>query len=99
MNIKEQLEEWRNAVTEAGDLLDRIEPIVGCDGPIHQTVSSLMDTYTQTVARAIGDPLGNIEWFWLENDLGNRGLAVKINGETREVRTLDDLLWMLGVDA
>lgn len=99
MNTQEQLSEWLKAITEAENLIDQIQPFIGCDGPISQTITRLMDTYTQTVARAVGDTDGHIEWFWLENELGQRGHEAIVNGESRKVRTIEDLLWMLGVDA
>ena len=36
-----------------------------------------------------------LDWFWLENDMGAKGLKVKKDNDEREIKTLEDLLWAI----
>jgi hypothetical protein len=40
-----------------------------------------------------------LSWFELENKMGAKGYEVTVNGKGRNVRTLDDLLWVITSEA
>lgn len=64
------------------------------EAPILEAMVLLFDSYTDTLAELLG--AGDwLQWFWIENDGGAKGLQAGYDGDLREIRTLDDLCWLV----
>lgn len=89
-----------SAVYEA----DRIACGALIESPRWEAVYGLLDAYTMMVAQAIApddatakDVAEWLDW-WQEMDFGARSRKAGIAGqEMREIRTLEDLLWIIEV--
>jgi hypothetical protein len=44
---------------------------------------------------AIGDASGWLAWYWLENDMGNKGMEAGYNGNLKKIRFVDELLELI----
>lgn len=69
------------------------------ESPLWAPVFRLWEAYTAEVSRRIGDQCEWLSWFELENEMGAKGHEVTVNGKGRNVRTLDDLLWVITSEA
>lgn len=56
-------------------------------------VHDAMDEVTKLASAAVGDAFNMLLWYQHDNAMGARGLQATVNGEAREVRTFEDLLW------
>lgn len=65
------------------------------ESPMWAPVFRLWEAHTVAVSQAVGDQSEWLSWFDLENDMGARGHEVVVNGETRPVKTLVDLVWVI----
>lgn len=95
------LREW-SVKMETADLL--IDPVTACLGlsaesPIHQAVWTLQDAYTNAVGKLVGDEGRWLNWFAYENDFGRKAMEAGVKGDMRPIKDLDDLLWVMGVEA
>jgi hypothetical protein len=95
------LREW-SVKMETADIL--IDPVTNCLGlsvesPIHQAVWTLQDAYTKAVAKLVGDPAEWLSWYAHENDFGRKAYEAGVKGDMRPIKDLDDLLWVMGVEA
>lgn len=64
------------------------------ESPLIQAVFELKSALTASVAAQVGDSVdGWLEWWWLENAMGKRGLEASssIAGKMRPIRTLKQL--------
>ena len=97
----EGLQIWQAAI-EAADA--KISPVMEVlklppESPVFEAVSELQDALTAVVSAIFDDADGSIAWYWLENDMGRKGLEAHPAGEAfRPIRTLDDLLWLMGYE-
>ena len=97
----EGLQIWQAAI-EAADA--KISPVMEVlklppESPVFEAVSGLQDALTAVVAAIFDDADGSIAWYWLENGMGRKGLDAHPAGEAfRPIRTLDDLLWLMGYE-
>lgn len=97
---------WLNAVAFAKTVLDAqwedfAESVNGSpDSPLGLAVWRPMELLIDCVAKLLGDDAGTIDWFFWDNDGGEKGLEHSLPcGEMRAVKTVDDLLDVLGVRA
>lgn len=63
-----------------------------------ETVSAVhntMDQVTKLASMAVGDAFDYLSWYQYDNEMGALGMQAAVNGETREIRTLEDLLWAM----
>ena len=92
---QKELSEWRDLRIEIDDFYRDLEKILG---PVAESkIASLLDItfedYTRVLGESIGDRQGWLEWYWLENCGGRRGLSAKADSwsEPRRIITLEDL--------
>lgn len=62
------------------------------ESPMFEAANLLRDALTKTVANALNDEYGWVEWFVYENDLGNKALEAGYPNKMKPVRTAKDLL-------
>jgi hypothetical protein len=103
MTNKEKLElllMWEVHVDDLSHQWERLESITGIlsDSAFGNAVWRMQDDYTKTVARLLECDPEELSWYCFDNQMGKQGLECEIDGETREIRTLADLAWMLGLD-
>jgi hypothetical protein len=72
----------------------RCEP----ESPLHNAIWSQFALLLDAASLLLGDPLVTLEWFYWDNDCGECELEHSLpNGEMRAVKTIDDLLDVLGI--
>jgi hypothetical protein len=71
----------------------RLDP----ENPLCQAVWRTQEVLTDTTSDLLDDGFEWLSWFWLENDMGRKGLEAGNKDEKRPIRTLDDLVWLLEV--
>lgn len=71
----------------------------GPESPLGSAIWDTFAEYTKSLGLLLGDPFGSLEWFWLENQMGGRGHVAGVEGDMREINTVEDLLWLIDVTA
>ena len=93
------LQAWHDAMTKADAT---IQPVVDAlalcgEDPITNTVWQLQSDLTKAYAAILGDVFQSLSWYAGENDMGRKGMDAGVDGNTRPIRTVEDLLWLLEV--
>lgn len=92
------LKRWAEAVEAADQHFDAMVDLMGLEpeGPTLTVVYALQGALTNATAELVGDSVGGtVSWYWLDNDMGRKGMRAGRDGDMREIRTLEDLLWLL----
>jgi hypothetical protein len=80
------MERMRNAFQEiAGDNMD---------APFSVSMDMLFDSYTAALSELL-DSGDWLQWFWIENGGGSKGLVAGYGSDLRKIRTLNDLCWLI----
>ena len=95
------IQAWHDAMTKANE---NIRPVIyalalGGEDPITNTVWQLQTDLTRAYAEILDDAFESLNWYAIENDMGRNGMQAGAAGETRPIRTLEDLLWLIEVTA
>lgn len=95
------LRAWHDAMTKADATIQPvIDALALCgEDPITNTVWQLQSELTKAYAALIGDAFESMSWFAAENDMGRNGMDAGVDGNTRPIRTVEDLLWLIEVTA
>ncbi len=91
------LTDWKKHHVAVEKLMDGAAAYIGIEpeGPMHDTVWSLFNAYTDTLAVEIGDYFEWLNWYCSETDMGKRSKAVEIHGKTRRIKTLAQLCTLI----
>jgi hypothetical protein len=99
------LRDWKSQYTEIGLLIASLEPVFGdlVESPICTQLYAMFERRTKALADVLGLKKENenalfgndLGWFCYENGMGEKGHEVSVDGVTRQIRTLEDLLWLL----
>ena len=54
------------------------------------------DKYSEMLERVLGDGNQTLRWFWLDNEMGKKGLGAIVDGVEKKVEGLKELLWLIG---
>jgi hypothetical protein len=93
------LESWREAIQSADA---KIRPVVDAlklppESPVIEAVSNLQYALTFVVSAVLEDEKNWLIWYWRDNRMGAGGaVACPPGQDLRPIKTLDDLLWLLG---
>ena len=89
LNLEEKAESWQAAAD-----------IFFYDTAQGKAVSSVMGGYTDALSLAIDDQGDWLNWYWLENHMGKKGLPAARDHERplKKIEGVDDLLWLLFLD-
>ncbi len=103
MTIEEKLElllMWEVHTEKLSHQWDRFASITGSlsDSPLGDAIWRVHDHYTSAVARLLDCNPEDLSWYCFDNQFGKCGMECEIDGETREIHTLADLAWMIGID-
>ena len=91
------LTRWQQAMEQADAT---IGPVIGLlqlqpESPVCGAVWRLQRLLTDMTAELVGDQAEWLDWYAYENDMGHKGFEAGPVDATREIRTLDDLLWLI----
>lgn len=91
------LAKWVAHHNKIDKMMGGIKASIGLDpnGPLCDTVWSLFDSYTAALAAQTGDEGDWLPWFYMENDMGAKGMAAGYDGKLRKIKTLADLYWLI----
>lgn len=96
---KERLEEWAKNVQEHDQVLEKYQELLGfTKSLLINHLFSTFSLYEKAVEELIvGTSVGEwLAWYRYDNDMGKKGYEATLkNGETRKIKNLDDLLWVL----
>jgi len=74
-------------------------PGLNSDTCLYRFVNDLLDYQVEIVATLIGDTKSGLEWFLYDNECGDKGHEAGIDeGETRQIKTVEDYLWLVDCD-
>lgn len=91
------LKRWQDAMERADATIDPVIQLLQLqpESPICDAVWRLQSALTAMTADLVGDCADWLSWYALENDMGRKGMEAGWSGFEREIRTLDDLLWLV----
>ena len=92
------LTQWQAAMQRSDELM---QPAIDAlklppESPPWQAAQELQSLATTLVAALVDDTTNALEWYWLENDMGAKKHEARHEGGTRQIASVQDLLWMLG---
>ena len=95
------IQAWHDAMTRADDA---IQPVIDAlklcgEDPITNTVWQLQTDLTRAYAEILDDAFEALSWYAIENDMGAKGMKAGIGSDVRQIRTVEDLLWLIEVTA
>ena len=62
------------------------------ESPLMDAGLRIAEAYTHSTSELIGDGNEWLTWFWLENNMGSKGLAAGFDPDIVPVRTIDQLV-------
>jgi hypothetical protein len=94
------LKMWESTINESDSVFDPMIEMMGLhpDGALCELVGRLQSDLTESVSMAVGDTNGWLAWYWLENDMGNKGMEAGYNGNLKKIRFVDELLELIEQD-
>ena len=95
------IQAWRDAMTRADDA---IQPVIDAlklcgEDPITNTVWQLQTDLTRAYAEILDDALESLSWFACENDMGRGEMVAGVASDCRPIKTVEDLLWLIELEA
>lgn len=90
------LEQWQTA----SEALDRASEHLlkfgmSIESETVAAVHEAKDQVTKLASEAVGDAFDMLSWYQYDNPMGALVMRVTVNGETRDIKTLEDLLWAM----
>lgn len=96
------LRRWEDAITGAEAALEALNAATGSnpEAPLPTAIYTLQGLADEWAAASIGTAVDWLEWYRLENDMGERGHEAGFASESsmRPIRTLDDFAKLLADD-
>jgi hypothetical protein len=91
------LQMWESTINESDSVFDPMIEMMGLhpDGALCEIFGRLQSDLTESVSMAVGDTNGWLAWYWLENDMGNKGMEAGYNGNLKKIRFVDELLELI----
>jgi hypothetical protein len=96
----EALKMWESTINESDSVFDPMIEMMGLhpDGALCELVGRLQSDLTESVSMAVGDTNGWLAWYWLENDMGNKGMEAGHDANLKKIRFVDELLELIEQD-
>jgi hypothetical protein len=95
------LKKWADCHAKINRLSDCVKSVFGSqpESLFSDGVWCIFEQYTEALSLLIGDagaPRNEswLQWYWLENGMGDKGLQAGYNGQLHDIDTLDQL-WVL----
>jgi hypothetical protein len=91
------LTEWAEEIQKADATIDQITEVLGLsvECPINTAILALQSAYTRSVSKLVGDEELWLDWYAEENNFGRKKFKAGMEGKTRPIRNVKDLLWLL----
>lgn len=91
------LNRWQQAMEQADAAINPVIDLLQLqpESPVCSAVWKLQRLLTDMTAELVGDQAEWLDWYSYENDMGRNAMKAGWSGFEREIRTLDDLLWLL----
>jgi hypothetical protein len=88
------LETWLKCYKDLDKQFIAVNNLTGMtiDSPFGEVVWRSFERYTAILSDSIGDHGSWLDWYVYDNQCGERGFEVDINGKTTKIRTLKQLL-------
>lgn len=82
-------------------VFDDLMRIVGecVESPLWEEVWATADLLIESVSELIGDDNASLNWYINENGCGAKLLEAGVNGDMRRIGTVEDLLWLIDMEA
>ena len=95
------IQAWHDAMVKADETIQPvIDALALCgEDPITNTVWQLQSDLTRAYTSLLDDAFESLAWYAGENDMGRNGMQAGAAGETRPIRTVEDLLWLIELEA
>ena len=96
---RKRITHWHSDMIQMDKTLEKVNSAIGLvpEGDLYHACSCMMSALTLTTAELVNDEAEWLEWHWLENGMGSKGLSAGYDGKERPIKGLDDLLWLMGV--
>lgn len=91
------LNRWQQAMEQADAALNPVISLLKLEpeSPVCEAVWGLQRALIDTTAGLVGDQGDWLDWYAHENEMGRKGYEAGWPGAEREIKTLDDLLWLI----
>jgi hypothetical protein len=92
-----RLYEWKEHYDKVEAVTQTLRDLVGIDtdSPLYQALWDI-NAYTSTLSELLEDWHGWLDWYMVDNDMGNSMLKARVNGgEMKPIASLEDLLWLI----
>ena len=88
------LETWLDHYNDVNKVFDKLDDLTGSapDSKLQNPVWQMFQAYTGVVSALIGDDGEWLYWYLYDNEQGKREMEAEVNGKTRKIKTLKDLL-------
>lgn len=95
---KRLIEDVLRVYKDMNDTWNSMNDVLGyvTDSPVGNASWKAFDKYVQMTSLVIGDEGEWISWFVFENECGNKAGKVKVNGKEKAIKTVSDLLLVIG---
>lgn len=99
MNKLDLLIHWEEFVNTQESILEKIlEAGFAGESSLCSSIMESLDVQTKAFSLLVGDKHDWLGWYWLENDLGGRGLEAGYKDDMFPIRSVYDLLKIIGED-
>lgn len=97
MNDKQLIERLVNRYKRNRKVAEQLDCLFegSNDSPVLEAIWGTFQELSDMVTEKLSDHDGWIGWFIWENDCGAKGLSAKVNGVTKNIRTINELLWAI----
>lgn len=87
---------WEQVTKAVDKQLSDLEMLFGfTESPFLDAIFRMQSEYTESVAKNVGDTSDWLNWYQAENDMGAKGYDAGFGEDMREIKTLEDLLWLI----
>ena len=93
--MKRKIMEIIDLAREWDEMQDKLSSIFGTEpSPLLALCDKMLESAIGLIDDETNDD-GFVSWYIFENDCGDAGLSVDTGNESREIRTVDDLVWAI----
>jgi hypothetical protein len=90
------LQVWEQVTKAVDKQLADFEKLFGfVESPFTDAIFRMQSEYTDAVAKNVGDASDWLNWYQFDNDMGAKGYEAGFGDDMREIKTLEDLLWLI----
>lgn len=90
------LQVWEQVTKAVDKQLYDFEKLFGViDAPFTDAIYRMQSEYTDAVAKNVGDASDWLNWYQFDNNMGEKCSAAGNGDNMREIKTLEDLLWLI----